>query len=234
MPASAGSPRFNLQRPHGLLEPCAAMSGTHGSEGALLRQRAGATRRMSDRSLSSPPACRQKTAAADAAAAARRISATVRSVKPWIAGGTFASRLHAYHHRTDATAVQRGSVTGPPIIGWLVSRTGSCQPAWWMSCAFAALGGLLSLPLSERRLETAFARSAPPREDEGCEPESAVLPAWSLGRCDRLLRLGPLRRNSGRTCSAMYAKAFPAGCFSSWFPAVAKGSRSSCNGVPRG
>jgi hypothetical protein len=65
---------------------------------------------MSDRSLSSPPACRQKTAAGGggAAAAARRISATVRSVKPWIAGGAFARRLHARHHRTDATAVQRG------------------------------------------------------------------------------------------------------------------------------
>jgi hypothetical protein len=92
------------------------------------------------RSLSLPPACRQKTAAATATAA-RRISAMVRSVKPWIAGGTFAAGSTPHHHRTDATAVQRGSVTGPPIIGWLVSRTGSWQPAWWMSCAFAALDG---------------------------------------------------------------------------------------------
>src|ERR1039457_3568903 len=42
--ASAGNPHFNLQRPRGLLEPCAAMSGTHGSEGAPALQRAGATR----------------------------------------------------------------------------------------------------------------------------------------------------------------------------------------------
>src|SRR5258708_7003467 len=34
-PASAASPHFNLQRPRGLLEPCAATSGTHGSEGGL-------------------------------------------------------------------------------------------------------------------------------------------------------------------------------------------------------
>ena len=43
-PASAGNPRFNLQRPRGLLEPCAATSGTHGSEGAPAGKPAGATR----------------------------------------------------------------------------------------------------------------------------------------------------------------------------------------------
>jgi hypothetical protein len=35
---------FNPQRPRGLLEPCAAMSGTHGSKGAPAQQCAGATR----------------------------------------------------------------------------------------------------------------------------------------------------------------------------------------------
>ena len=43
-PASAGNRRFNLQRPRGLLEPCAAMSGTHGSEGGAAGQPAGPTR----------------------------------------------------------------------------------------------------------------------------------------------------------------------------------------------
>jgi RNA-directed DNA polymerase len=38
-------PHFNLQRPRGLLEPCAATSGTHGSEGAPAGKPAGATRR---------------------------------------------------------------------------------------------------------------------------------------------------------------------------------------------
>src|SRR6266404_6216506 len=42
-PASAGNQRFNLQRPPGLLEPCAAMSGTHGSEGGSAGQPAGPT-----------------------------------------------------------------------------------------------------------------------------------------------------------------------------------------------
>src|SRR5487761_1220078 len=45
-PASAGNRNnsFNPRRPRGLLEPCAATSGTHGSEGAGARQRVPATR----------------------------------------------------------------------------------------------------------------------------------------------------------------------------------------------
>src|SRR5262249_39501238 len=43
-PASAGNQRFNLHSPRGLLEPCAAINGTHGCERAPARQRAGATR----------------------------------------------------------------------------------------------------------------------------------------------------------------------------------------------
>ena len=43
-PAQETGSSFSLQRPRGLLEPCAATSGTHGSEGAPARQRAGATR----------------------------------------------------------------------------------------------------------------------------------------------------------------------------------------------
>jgi hypothetical protein len=43
-PATAGSQLCNPQRPRGLLEPCAWTTGKHGSEGALARQRAGATR----------------------------------------------------------------------------------------------------------------------------------------------------------------------------------------------
>jgi RNA-directed DNA polymerase len=43
-PASAETQHFNPRRPRGLPEPYAATSGTHGSEGAPARQRAGATR----------------------------------------------------------------------------------------------------------------------------------------------------------------------------------------------
>jgi hypothetical protein len=43
-PASAGNQRFNQPRPSGLHEPCAAMSGTHGSEGGSAGQPAGPTR----------------------------------------------------------------------------------------------------------------------------------------------------------------------------------------------
>jgi hypothetical protein len=129
----------------------------------------------------------------------------------------------------DALAHRLIPVTGPPIIGWLVSRTGGWPPAWWMSCA-----GRSAQPAVERAPPGDRVRTqCSAREDADCEPESAVLPARSLGRCDRLPRLGSLRRNSGRTCSATYAKAFPAGCFSPWFPAVAKGSRSSGHECPR-
>lgn len=41
-----------------------------------------------------------------------------------------------------------GSVAGPAIAAWLVTRTGGWQSTWWMTCAFAALGSLLSLYLS--------------------------------------------------------------------------------------
>lgn len=49
-----------------------------------------------------------------------------------------------------------GSVAGPAIAAWLVTRTGTWQSTWWMSCTFAGLGGLLSLYLSERRLGIMF------------------------------------------------------------------------------
>lgn len=45
-----------------------------------------------------------------------------------------------------------GSAAGPAIAAWLVTRTGGWQSTWWMTCTFAALGGLLSLYLNERRL----------------------------------------------------------------------------------
>src|SRR5712691_5550838 len=45
-PASAGNQRFNQPRPSGLHEPCAAMSGTHGSEGGSAGQPAGPTRHV--------------------------------------------------------------------------------------------------------------------------------------------------------------------------------------------
>ena len=46
MPGSAGNRNhsFRPERPRGLLEPCAGMTGTHGSEGASALQGAGATR----------------------------------------------------------------------------------------------------------------------------------------------------------------------------------------------
>lgn len=49
-----------------------------------------------------------------------------------------------------------GSVAGPALAAWLVSRTGTWQSTWWMTCAFAGLGGLLSVYLSERRLRITF------------------------------------------------------------------------------
>jgi predicted MFS family arabinose efflux permease/sugar lactone lactonase YvrE len=45
-----------------------------------------------------------------------------------------------------------GSAAGPAIAAWLATRTGGWQSTWWMTCTFAALGGLFSLCLSERRL----------------------------------------------------------------------------------
>jgi len=49
-----------------------------------------------------------------------------------------------------------GSVAGPAIAAWLVTRTGGWQSTWWMTCTFAGLGALLSLYLSERRLGIRF------------------------------------------------------------------------------
>lgn len=49
-----------------------------------------------------------------------------------------------------------GSVAGPAMVAWLVTATRSWQATSWMTCAFAALGGLLSGYLSERRLGIAF------------------------------------------------------------------------------
>jgi MFS family permease len=57
-----------------------------------------------------------------------------------------------------------GSVAGPALAAWLVTRTGSWQSTWWMTCTFAGLGGLLSLYLSERRLGITFGRRRPGRE----------------------------------------------------------------------
>jgi MFS family permease len=57
-----------------------------------------------------------------------------------------------------------GSVVGPALVAWLVTRTGGWQSTWWMNCAFAGLGGLLSLYLSERRLGITFGERRPGRE----------------------------------------------------------------------
>jgi len=54
-----------------------------------------------------------------------------------------------------------GSVAGPALAAWLVTRTGGWQSTWWMTCTFAGLGGLLSLYLSERRLGIAFGPRRP-------------------------------------------------------------------------
>jgi predicted MFS family arabinose efflux permease len=45
-----------------------------------------------------------------------------------------------------------GSVAGPAIAAWLVTYAGGWQSTWWMTCAFAALGSLLSLHLAGSRL----------------------------------------------------------------------------------
>jgi predicted MFS family arabinose efflux permease len=45
-----------------------------------------------------------------------------------------------------------GSTAGPAIAAWLATRTGGWQSTWWMTCTFAALGGVFSLYLSEHRL----------------------------------------------------------------------------------
>ncbi|HEV2931521.1 MAG TPA: MFS transporter [Streptosporangiaceae bacterium] len=49
-----------------------------------------------------------------------------------------------------------GSVAGPAMVAWLVTLTGDWRATWWMTCTFAAVGGLLSGYLSERRLGVAF------------------------------------------------------------------------------
>lgn len=70
-----------------------------------------------------------------------------------------------------------GCVAGPALAGWLVTLTGSWQSTWWMSCTFAALGGLLSWHLSERRLGITFGRGRPDRDLPAAAdavPESAV------------------------------------------------------------
>jgi predicted MFS family arabinose efflux permease len=54
-----------------------------------------------------------------------------------------------------------GSVIGPALVAWLVTRTGGWQSTWWMNGAFAGLGALLSLYLSERRLGITFAERRP-------------------------------------------------------------------------
>ena len=61
-----------------------------------------------------------------------------------------------------------GGVAGPAIAASLVTLTGSWQSMWWMTCTFAGLGGLLSLYLSERRLQITLA----PRQT-GCQPATA-------------------------------------------------------------
>nr|WP_245356928.1 MFS transporter [Paeniglutamicibacter kerguelensis] len=49
-----------------------------------------------------------------------------------------------------------GNFTGPMIVAWLATTTGGWSSTWWMTCGFAALGILLSLALSERRLGLRF------------------------------------------------------------------------------
>jgi predicted MFS family arabinose efflux permease len=51
-----------------------------------------------------------------------------------------------------------GSVAGPAIAAWLVTRTGGWQSTWWMTCTFAALGSLLSLYVGGSRLGAAQRR----------------------------------------------------------------------------
>ncbi|MFF5792404.1 CynX/NimT family MFS transporter [Paeniglutamicibacter sp. NPDC012692] len=52
-----------------------------------------------------------------------------------------------------------GNFTGPMIVAWLATATGGWSSTWWMTCGFAALGILLSLALSERRLGLRFSHS---------------------------------------------------------------------------
>jgi MFS family permease len=73
-----------------------------------------------------------------------------------------------------------GSVAGTAITAWLVTITRGWQSAWWMTCTFAALGGLLSLQLSERRLGLRFRY----RPGSGLSTAATVTPA----------RARPLRR----------------------------------------
>ena len=50
-----------------------------------------------------------------------------------------------------------GNFTGPMVVAALATATGGWSSTWWMTCGFAALGILLSLALSERRLGLRFA-----------------------------------------------------------------------------
>ena len=50
-----------------------------------------------------------------------------------------------------------GNFAGPMIVAALATATGGWSSTWWMTCGFAALGILLSLALSERRLGLRFA-----------------------------------------------------------------------------
>lgn len=45
-----------------------------------------------------------------------------------------------------------GNFAGPVAIAWLATATGGWSATWWMTSGFAALGILLALALSERRL----------------------------------------------------------------------------------
>src|SRR5262249_24163613 len=98
----------------------------------------------------------QPRSAGSTAAAAQRIGAPRRSPRPCIAGLAFACyTIGLMQHLLNA-----GNVAGPPIVAWLVTRTGGWQSTWWMSCSFAGVGGLLSRYLSEPRLGITF---RPPR-----------------------------------------------------------------------
>ncbi|EMR00510.1 putative cyanate transporter [Paeniglutamicibacter gangotriensis Lz1y] len=52
-----------------------------------------------------------------------------------------------------------GNFTGPMIVAWLAMTTGGWSSTWWMTCAFAALGIILSVVLVGRRGSMHFSHS---------------------------------------------------------------------------
>jgi len=93
-----------------------------------------------------------------------------------------------------------GSVVGPALVAWLVTRTGGWQSTWWMNCAFAGLGGLLSLYLSERRLGITFGERRPGRESPvATDVQLPPVPGRPVAQGVQLRAVGPSASGVGVT-----------------------------------